>query len=48
MKKEYPFNLTVEQAEVINKLIGFKLSECWAWRPKEYQEIIDLSRCSKD
>lgn len=43
MKKEYLFRLTLEQAEVINKLIGFKLSECMAWTPEEYKETIELS-----
>lgn len=43
MKKEYPFNLTLEQAEVINKLIGFKLSEKVAWSPEEYKETVELS-----
>ena len=45
MKKEYAFAFTLEQAEVINKLIGFKLSECWAWKASEYEETIELSEC---
>lgn len=45
MKNEYTFVFTLEQAEVINKLIGFKLSECVAWSPEEYEETIDLSKC---
>ena len=45
MKNEYLFRLTLEQAEVINKLIGFKLSEKVAWSPEEYEETIDLSKC---
>lgn len=43
--KEFLFRLTLEQAEVINKLIGFKLSEEIAWSPEEYEETIDLSKC---
>lgn len=45
MIKEYTFKLTLEQAELINKLIGFKLSECVAWQAEEYEETIELSKC---
>ena len=45
MKNEYLFRLTLEQAEVINKLKGFKLRECVAWKAEEYEETIDLSKC---
>lgn len=45
MSDKYVFRFTLEQAEVINKLIGFKLSECVAWKASEYEETIDLSKC---
>lgn len=45
MKNEYAFVFTLDQAEVINKLIGFKLSEKVAWSYKEYKETIELSEC---
>lgn len=45
MSEKYVFKFTLEQAEVINKLIGFKLSECVAWQASEYEETIELSRC---
>ena len=45
MKNKYAFVFTLEQAEVINKLIGFKLSKKVAWSPEEYEETIDLSKC---
>lgn len=44
MSDKYVFKFTLEQAEVINKLIGFKLSECVAWKASEYEETIELSR----
>lgn len=45
MSEKYVFKFTLEQAEVINKLIGFKLSECVAWQASEYKETIELSKC---
>ena len=44
MSDKYVFKFTLEQAEVINKLIGFKLSECVAWKASDYEETIELSR----
>lgn len=45
MKNEYAFVFTLDQADRINKLISFKLSECWAWSYEEYKETIELSEC---
>lgn len=43
MSDKYVFKFTLEQAEIINKLIGFKLSESVAWKASEYEETIELS-----
>ena len=42
--KKYQFELTENQAELINKLIGFKIRECVAWDAKEYEDTLKLSK----
>ena len=42
--KKYYFELTESQAELINKLIGFKIRECVAWDAEEYEEALQLSK----
>lgn len=42
--KKYYFELTESQAELINKLIVFKIRECVAWDAEEYEEALQLSK----
>lgn len=42
--KKYQFELTENQAELINKLIGFRLKETVAWSAKEYEDTLKLSK----
>ena len=41
--KKYKFELTENQAELINELIRFKIRECVAWSAKEYEDTLELS-----
>nr|DAL26927.1 MAG TPA_asm: hypothetical protein [Caudoviricetes sp.] len=42
--KKYQFELTENQAELINRLIGFKIRETVAWDAKEYEDTLKLSK----
>ena len=42
--KKYRYELTENQAELINKLIGFKIRECVAWDAEEYINALQLSK----
>lgn len=42
--KKYDFKLTLEEAEIINNLIDFKIEESIAWNLKDYEKTINLSK----
>lgn len=42
--KKYKLDLTLDQIELINELINFKINEEIAWNVEEYEETMELSK----
>ena len=42
--KKYRLDLSLDQIELINELINFKINEEIAWNVEEYEETMELSK----
>lgn len=42
--KKYRLDLSLDQIELINELINFKINEEVAWNVEDYEEVMELSK----
>lgn len=42
--KKYRLDLSLDQIELINELINFKIREEFAWNSEDYEEVMELSK----